>query len=146
MDAPSKLLAENGLNGRRLKGIFGVVDGGRMLCADFIDSNIQNAYYTGYTCEVELTNLFVFKVHVKVIHKAINNPGSSYDSKISHLSNLMTKKFIDAMTPPWYAIIGGSEFKSRLDATDGKVVRTRERTESHHIPTGGALAAVDIVL
>lgn len=47
-------------NGRLLKGIFGVVDGVCLPCADSDDADLQNVYYEGYTSNVEVTNLFVF--------------------------------------------------------------------------------------
>lgn len=41
-----------------LDGVFGVVDGGRWACEDYTEVGIQNDYYEGYTCSVEVTNLY----------------------------------------------------------------------------------------
>lgn len=122
------------------------LDGEHMLCPDFTDVDIQNAYYEGYQFEVEGTKSFVFNFYGEFIHAAINYPGSCHFSNISRLSGLMTKTLSDAVTPRGYAIIGDSAFVIRLYATGRKMVRSRKRNESHEIPTVDALAAVDIVL
>lgn len=40
-----------------LSNIFGVLEGGRLPCADYVNADVQNAYYEGYTTSVEVTNL-----------------------------------------------------------------------------------------
>ena len=63
MEASSRLLQENRENGRLLNGVFVVMDGGWMPCADYVDVDTQNAYYEGYTGNVEVTNLFVWNLY-----------------------------------------------------------------------------------
>lgn len=36
-------------SGRSLSNIFAVPDGGRLLSADYMDADVQNIYYKGYT-------------------------------------------------------------------------------------------------
>lgn len=42
MEDSAKWLKENRPNGQTLFDIFGVIDGGRLPCADYTDSDIQN--------------------------------------------------------------------------------------------------------
>lgn len=53
------LLEENRSNGKTVKNIFAVMDGGRLTCVDFTDVDVQNRYYEGYTGNEEVTNLSV---------------------------------------------------------------------------------------
>ena len=54
------LLERNRKYGRLLKGIFAVTDGARMPSAKYTNSNIQNAFFEGFTQGTEVTNLLVW--------------------------------------------------------------------------------------
>lgn len=146
MKASSDNLVKNRPNGRLLKGIFAVVDGGRLPCADYNDVNVQNAFYESYTCNVEVTNIFVFNFFGEVIHAGVNYPGSWHDSKLATVSGLMHPKLGNEMTPPGYAILGDSAFSSLMSVSGGKVVRARKSGETREIPISASLAAIDLVL
>lgn len=85
MDASNQILKRNHACGELLEGLFGVMDGGRMPCADYIDVDTQNAYYEGYSQNVEVTNLFVWNCFGEIIHAGLNFPGSWHDSRIAFM-------------------------------------------------------------
>jgi len=60
-----------------------------MPCADYIDTDLQNAFFEGFTQGVEVTNLFVWNFYGELIHAAINYPGSWHDSKLAGASGLL---------------------------------------------------------
>lgn len=144
MKESTELLQQNREFGHLLKGVFAVVDGGRMPCADYEDPDMQNAYYEGYTCSVEVTNLFVYNFKGELIHAAVNYPGSWHDNRLAMTSGLIFPNLGDEMTPPGFAILGDSAFVTRT--TGGKVVRARKNNETGEIPTDAVLAAVDIIM
>lgn len=146
MHASAELLRRNRGNGFLLNGVFAVVDGGRMPCADYINRDLQNAYYEGYTQKVEVTNLFVWNFFGEIIHAAVNYPGSWHDSKLASASGLIYPKLSDAMTPPGFAILGDSAFTNDTRLTKGKVIRGRKTNELQGIPNSIELAAVDTIL
>ena len=129
-----------------LEGVFAVTDGARMPCADYTNVDLQNAYFEGYTQEVQLTNLFVWKFFGEIIHAAINFPGSWHDNKLAGASGLYFTKLSDEMTPPGYAVLGDSAFVSDTRRTNGKIVRARKTNETSDIPYSATLAAVDVLL
>lgn len=47
-----------------------------MPCAEYSDSNIQNAYFEGFTQGTEETNLLVRNFASEIIHAGIKYPGS----------------------------------------------------------------------
>lgn len=144
MKESTQLLQENREFGHLLKGVFAVVDGGRMPCADYNDPDLQNAYYEGYTCSVEVTNLFVFNFMGELIHAAINYPASWHDDKLAYASGVLYPKLEDEMTPPGFSIFGDSAFVTRT--MEGKLVRSRKTNETSDIPKDAVLAAVDIIM
>ena len=146
MEASSSLLQSNRVYGPFLKGVFAVTDGGRMPCADYTDKNLQNAYYEGYTQNVEVTNLFVWNFFGEIIHAAVNYPGSWHDTKLAGASGLYDPKLLDENTPPGFAILGDSAFVNNTSTTNGKVLRGRKTNEVNDIPESAALAAVDLIM
>ena len=82
MNSYTNLLTSNRKFGKYLHGLLAVTDVERMLCADFIDPELQNAYFEGFTQNIEVTNLFAWNVHGELIHAAINFPGTWHDSKL----------------------------------------------------------------
>lgn len=146
MKASASLLENNRINGGLLQGIFAVTDGGRMPCADYTDTNLQNAYFEGFTQGVEVTNLFVFNFFGELIHAAINYPGSWHDTKLATVSGLYFPKLSDERTPPGMAILGDSAFVNNVRITNGKIVRGRKANETSDIPNSACLAAVDLIL
>ena len=146
MDDSYNLLKMNRKHGHLLPNVFGILDGGRMPCAAFTDGNLQNAFYEGYTGNVEITNIFVFNFKGELIHSAVNFPGSWHDSKVVMASGLLLKKLSDEKTPVGYAILGDSAFVTRARVVHGKIVRSRKSSETHDVPLSAMLAAVDAVL
>lgn len=71
----ASLLENSRLNSPLMQGVFAVTDGNRMPCADYTDTNLQNAYFEGFTQAVEVTNLFVFNFFGALIYAAVNYPG-----------------------------------------------------------------------
>lgn len=144
MQESAQLLQDNRPNGALLRGVFGVIDGGRFPCADYVDNDVQNAFYEGYTCTVNVTNLLVYNFKGEIIHAAVNYPGTCHDSKLASLSGLVYPRLDDVMTPPGFALLGDSAFVTWN--INGKIVRSRKHTEKGDIPQSTALAAVDCLL
>eukprot|EP00171_Calliarthron_tuberculosum_P011666 IDg11666t1 len=69
-----------------MTGIFAVMDDGRMLCAVYMNSGLQNALWEGLAQSKEIANLFLWSFSGKIIHAAINNPTSWHDSKLAVLN------------------------------------------------------------
>lgn len=62
MEESSRLFVDNRENGALLKSIFAAFDGGWFWCGEYVDANLQNAYYGGYTQVEEATNILVKKL------------------------------------------------------------------------------------
>lgn len=105
---------------------------------------MQNAYYEGYACSVEVTNLFVFTFKGELIHDPVYYPGSLHDNKLTYLSVFIYPKLWDDMTSPGYAILGDSAFVTR--SMEEKVVRARKTNESRDISKGSYLSVVDMIM
>lgn len=86
------LLTRNRENGHLLNGVFGVVDGGRLLCADYEDIDIKNDFYEDYTSRVEITNVLVYNSKSDLIHAAVNYPRSWHQNKLACASRLVHPK------------------------------------------------------
>lgn len=97
-----------------------------MQCADYCDPETQNAFFKGYTQQVEVTNLLVFNVFGEVIFEAVNFPGSFHDSRLAYTSGLVTKKLSDALNPPGYSTLCDGAFLASRKAGRGKIVRARK--------------------
>lgn len=69
------LLERNRSNVTVLKGILAVIDRGRFKWADYLKNEIQNAYFEGFTQQVEVTSIFVFNLKAEVIFATMNYPG-----------------------------------------------------------------------
>lgn len=76
---PSKF---NRLNGPLLPNVSALIDGARMTCADYKNSNLQNAFYEGYAGNTEIKKIFVFKSQGTLIHAAVNVPTFWHESKV----------------------------------------------------------------
>ena len=146
MKLSAELLQRNRPHGHFLGGVFGVVDGGRMPCAHYVDSNLQNAFFEGFTQNEEITNLLVFNFFGELIHAAINFPGSWHDNRLASASGLYWPMLSDDMTPPGYAILGDSAFIKDTRVTNGKIIRSRKANETQDIPESAELCAVDMIL
>lgn len=83
MQKPADLLKENRPNGQMLTNIFGALDGRRLPCVNYVVQSSQNVYYEGHATCVRLTNLLVFNFHGKLVHSAVNYPGSWHDSTVA---------------------------------------------------------------
>lgn len=146
MISSHNLLRYNRQNGFLLPNVFAIMDGGRMLCADYQDEDLQNAYYEGYTGNVEVTNLLVFSFYGEIIHAGVNYPGSWHDNKVLIASGLLADRLSDAKTPIGFAILGDSAFVARTRVVHGKIIRGRKSTETEDVPASSMLAAVDAIL
>lgn len=89
MDASYNLLRLNCENGRLLSNLFEEVNRDRILCAYNTNIKLHNAYYKGYTGNVDVTNVFLFNISGKVIHAGVNYRGSRHDSKVVVASDLL---------------------------------------------------------
>lgn len=114
-----------------------------MPCSNFINADMQNAYYEGYTPAVEVSNLVVWIVVGKIIHTAITFLRSWHDNKIAHAFALVTKKLNVSRTTLGKAILRDNAFVANLAATNGKLLRPRKANQTSGIPEGAVLAAVD---
>lgn len=126
--------------------IFGITDGGRFPCADYINLNVQNAFSEGYTQRAEVTNVFVFNFKGELIFAAINFPGTWHDSEIADRTDLYHEKLSDRMTEPGMAILGDDVFVNDTGAANGKIVRSKDVNEANMIPEAAGRAAIDIIL
>ena len=144
--ASASLLDHNRTYRPLLQGVFAITDGGRMPCADDTDIDLQNAYFEGFTQNVEVTNLFVWNFFGEIIHAAVNYPGSWHDKKLAGMSGLYFAKLSDEMAPPGMAILGDSAFVNTTKATNGKLLRGRKSNEVNDIPKSAAPAAFDLLL
>lgn len=143
MKESAELLSKNRRNGSLLQKIFGVLDGGRLPCADYTDSDVQNAFYEGYTTSVEVTNLFAFNFKGELIHAAVNFPGSYHDSRLANNSGLINP-LLQEKTPRGYAILCDSAFTASKEV-EGKIVRGRKVNERCDVMSE-EMAAIDIIL
>ena len=143
MRESADLLTQNRPNGALLSNIFAVVDGGRLPYADYVDTDIQNAYYEGYTMSVQVTNLFVFNFKGELIHAALNFPGSWHDSRVAHSSGLINPLLL-VMTPRGLAILTDSAFTAGHEIDD-KIVRGRKSNERKDF-FSVEMAALDLIL
>lgn len=122
MKSSADCLQSNRKFGKYLSGGSGTTDRGRMVCADYTDPNLQNAYFEGFTQNIEVTNLFVWIFHGELIHTAVHFPGSWHDSKLSGASGLYYPKLSNEMTPPGFAILRDSAFVNNTSTSNGKVL------------------------
>ena len=129
-----------------LKGIFAVMDGARIPCADYIDADIQNGYYEGFTCSVQVTNLLVFSFDGCLIHKGLNFPGAYHDSRVAKECGLIENALDDTLTPPGKAILCDTAFHIRTEFTNGKVVRAKKNNERSEILQSEALQFIEYVM
>lgn len=143
MQESNQLLMDTREHGHLLRGVFAVVDGGRMPCADYTDPNIQNAYYEGYTCCVEITNLFVYNFKGEIIHAGLNYPGSWHDSILAFRSGLVNPK-LHIWTPCGFAILADSAFQ--FYGLDGKIVRARKFSENQDLPVSAEMEEIDRIM
>lgn len=60
IEESTKLMVSNRPSGELLSDVFSVLDGARVLCAEDTITDLQNAYYEGYTGNVQVRNLLVF--------------------------------------------------------------------------------------
>ena len=77
----NELLRLNRKNGALLPQVFGVIEGGRMLRAEFSDKDLQNAYYAGYTGNVEVTYIFMFNFYCNTREISLYEPPRSVTVK-----------------------------------------------------------------
>lgn len=71
-----------------MKVIFAITESSRALFAEFMDPNIRNGYFSGFSQGTEVRNLLVWSFKGEVIHARINYPGLSHDWKVTIFSKL----------------------------------------------------------
>lgn len=74
MEHLASILETHRQYGPFLKGVFAVTNGGRMLCADYTNIDIQNAYFEGFTRNMEVTNLFVWNSLARSSTRRVTTP------------------------------------------------------------------------
>lgn len=120
IDESSAPVHANREYGHLFKGFFAVVDGGQFPCADYVNDDVQNAYYEGHTCSVEITNLLEYNFKGEIIHAVINNPRFCHDSSLAYKSGQIFPQLSDDMPPLGRTILGDSAFSAR--GIEGKTV------------------------
>ncbi|KAI0565152.1 DDE superfamily endonuclease [Gracilaria domingensis] len=146
MKASADLLQRNRAVGNALPGVFALIEGGTLSCAEYVDPNIQNAYYDGYTCRVDITNLLVYNFFGEVIHAAVNFAGSWHDMHLAWSSNLYSTLLSDEITPVEFALLADTAFVDDIEITKGKILRPRKTDEKAPELKSATLYAVDLVL
>lgn len=111
-----------------MKGIFAVTDRGRMPCADYMDTNRQNAYFNGFRQRVEVTNLFVFILFGELSHAAVHYHAFSHDTKLETVPELYFPKLSDELTTPGH---GHTRRKCIFLQCPGNERKNSERMEVH---------------
>ena len=66
-----------------IHNVVGFVDGCSMKIQCSSRTDIQNAYYDGFTCDTCVNNVFLFSPEGKVLYAAYNYPGSWHDSAVA---------------------------------------------------------------
>lgn len=127
-------------------GAFEVTDGFRLLCVSFANNDMQNAYYQGYTQQVEVPNLLVWLFSGKIIHAAINHPSLYHVTRLAALSGLYWPNLSGTNTPPGFYILGESKIVNNYEATNKKILRARESNERSQIPLLTDSRAGDLLL
>lgn len=121
-----------------------------MLCADFQNLDLHNAYFEGYKKQVEVTNLFLWNFKGELIHAAMNFSGSWHDSILATVSGLYHGPYhyclSDESTPAQMAFLAHSAFVTSTKTTNGKIVHTRKTNETKSIPASAYLAGLELVL
>lgn len=106
-----------------MSGVFSLVDGRRLPCADYIHLQIQTGYYNGYTGNVEVTYLLVYSFFGEVIHSAVNYTGSWHEKRLALTSGLYHQTLNGEYTTPVYSIVVDSTFAGSAMSTNGKLAR-----------------------
>ena len=148
MEVSTRLLQRNRQYGPLLKGVLAVMDGGCMPCPSYVQPDLQNAYWEGFTQAHEVSNLFMWNFSGELIHAGIKFPGSWPDSRIASGSGLYCSLLM-AQTQPGFAMFAESAFPQTAEALQGKIVRTRkdnERQGGRDVPRGAYLATTDLLL
>lgn len=117
-----------------------------MRYADYYDSDIHNAYYQGYTGNVEVSNLFVFNIFREVIHTGVNFSGRKHGIKLASTSGFVYPKLGEEITPAGNYILGDSPLLSSLGVASGKIVRARKSNETKDITSYTTLVEIGLVL
>ena len=114
------------------------MDFGLILCPSYVQPDLQNVYWEGFTQAYEVSKLSVWSFSSELIHAGINFPESWHDSRIASASGLYYPRLI-AQTQPGFAILADSAFPRTAEALQGKTVRARkdnERQGGRYVPRG----------
>lgn len=130
MEQSAALLQANRSNGALNKSAFSVVDGRRLPCANYVNTEKQNDFYEGYTQSLELINLQVYSFQREVTRAAMNFPESWHDNKLATLTGLLYPKLAREMAPPGMAILCNSAYMFDGRVIGDKTVRTRKINET----------------
>lgn len=129
-----------------MRGVFGVVDGGRLPCTIYENNDLHNSYNEEGTGNLEFTNLLVFNIFGEIIHDAVNYPWSWQDSKLASSSGLIFTKLGNRMTPPGFSILSDSAFVSELKVANGNIMREKKSSETRYIQISAEITPVDIIM
>ena len=109
MEESERLLRKHPLGGL-LPGVFAMMDGARFPCADYLDTDTQNAFYEGYVSSVEVTGILVFTFDGVLVHAGLNYAGSWHDSRVTNHSGFFSSCLTDANTHIGKAVLCDSAF------------------------------------
>jgi hypothetical protein len=113
-----------------IKNAFGFVDGLSLPVADFLDPNIQNAYYNGYKSSCRTNNLIVYSPEGDIIFVKYNYPGSWHDGQLARTPLMDT--LLLQHTPSPFCIIGDTAFKSSGEMTNKILTPLKQNQIAQH--------------
>lgn len=112
----------------------------------YVDEEIQNAFYGGYTQTEEINNRFLFNFFGKLMYPAVNFLRSWNDKKGAGESGLYFTDLSDEYTPLGHDILRDIAFVNNMQKTSGKVLRGRKTNEFWDVPMSAELAAINILM
>lgn len=139
------LLNNNGPFERLFNYVFGVLDGGRLPCVGYINTNIQNFYYEGYPGNVDLINLVIYNFRGEAIHAAFSCSGFWHESKVSNSFGLMRKYLSDSYDRSRFLILADSAFVLDITSNGKNILRALKSNKTQGTPKFVDLSAVDLM-
>lgn len=117
-----------------------------MLWLNFVDANLQNVYYEGYTCIVNVSNILVFTFFGEIIYDGIIFLESWHDSKVLLVFGLLLERLGDEKNPRERAILGTSAIVAKVYVIQGRIMRVRNLAKAMSIFTYMLLVSVVAIL
>lgn len=147
MAFPNEMVAYCGLIARKfslrryLNGIFLLWMAGARSVRTTARKNPKCVFWTLYAT-FRITTLLGLNFFGEEIFATVNFPGSWHDSRLANSSGPVTKKLVDARTPPGYAVLGGRAF-SPAQTRSGKIVRARKMEDGRNTAYSEFVASID---